>query len=298
MFLEPDTYPGSYRALLSPSLTVNTLYEQGSSDVNEDILIASGRLFGVFDGATSLDKHVFADGRTGGRLAAELAAAAFLHGDGTLSLRAELANLRIRQALGEHAVPMHERHRLWSTSLAVVRLEEDRFEYCQTGDAHILVIKDDDTFQLITPDIDIDGETLMMWKSAQYPAGTAIHTVLADQIRDVRLKMNREYGVLNGEAEAMTFLRHGFVDLEGITDILLFTDGLFLPREEISASQDWSHLIDLYQEGGLSAIHHRVRSLQKSDPHCHRFPRFKCHDDIAAITISLETAHQAVSACL
>lgn len=288
MFLEPDAFPGFFRAIPPPQITVNTLHEQGSSDVNEDVLMASDCLFGVFDGATSLDKHIFADGRSGGRLAADLAAATFLHGDGNLCNRAGLANIRIREALGEHAVPMHERHRLWSTSLAVVRLGNGRFEYCQTGDALILVIRDDNSFQLITPDIDIDGETLSMWKSGQFPAGATIHTALAEQILKVRLKMNRDYGVLNGETEAMTFLRHGFVDLNEVTDILLFTDGLFLPREELHAKQDWSSLVDLYQGGGLPAIHHRVRTLQRTDPHCRRFPRFKCHDDIAAVAIRLE----------
>jgi len=297
MFLELDAFPGSFRSILPPSLmTVDTLHEQGSSDVNEDVLIANGRLFGVFDGATSLDKQIFADGRTGGQLAADLAGTTFLHGDGNLRSRAALANIRIRQALIDHAVSMDERHRLWSTSLAVVHLENDRFEYCQTGDAHVLVIRNDGSYQLVTPDIDIDGETLSIWKHSEFQTGTTIHTALAEQILKVRLKMNREYGVLNGEEEAMTFIRHGFVDLDDVTDILLFTDGLFLPREELDGKQNWSALVDLYQHGGLPAIHHRVRSLQKTDLHCRRYPRFKCHDDIAAVAIRLEPETQRVSA--
>lgn len=296
MYLEHNHFWQQYRQPQTTEIKVDTLHEQGSGELNEDVLIAAGQLFGVFDGATSLDRRRFAGGRTGGRLAADLAAKAFLEGGGSLQARAEYANHRIRQAQNANGIGADDRHLFWSTSLAVVRLDSDRFDYCQTGDAHILVISDDDSFRLLTPEVDIDSETLSIWKSANPPAAGTIHTELAAQIQNVRLQMNRTYGVLNGEPEAMQFLRHGVIELDGVRGILIFTDGLFLPREEPSAEHDWQGLVDLYLDGGLQAIRNRVKALQDADPGCRMFPRFKCHDDIAAVAIRLESALQPANA--
>jgi len=296
MYLDHTIFPLSYHRQTRPNFVVETLYEQGSGTLNEDVLFTADRIFGVFDGATSLDKQVFADGRTGGRLAADIAASAFRENDDSLVALAQKANGRIRETLTAHGVNMEDRQRLGSTSMAVVRLHADRFEYCQTGDAQILAIKEDGCHHLITPEHEIDGTTLSMWKDIDAPPGTAVHDLLADQIREVRLQMNRTYGVLNGEPEALHFLRHGSIDLEGIHDILLVTDGLFLPREDPFAEHDWPLFVDLYRYGGLSSIHSHIKTLQHSDPDCRRYPRFKHHDDIAAVAIHLQAAAQPIMA--
>ena len=181
---------------------------------------------------------------------------------------------------------MRERHTLWSTSCAVIRLDGHQLEFCQTGDALILMLMEDGSYRFITPDVDIDRETLHLWKEMAVEPGMRIHEVLADQIRKVRLQMNRSYGVLNGEPEALEFMHHGNEELTGVSDILLFTDGLQLPRENPLAPPDWQSFVHTYRSGGLPALHHLVRSMQKKDPECRTYPRFKMHDDIAAIAIS------------
>ena len=272
-----------------PRYTVETLLEKGSGELNEDVLLEADDLFGVFDGATSLDKRKFA-GLTGGLLAAKIAARIFQEESGCLASLAEKANRRIRHTLLAENVPIADRHRLWSTSLAVIRLTADRFEYCQTGDAMILLIRDDGSHRLVVPETDIDRETLHLWKKASPAPATTIQELLADQIHRVRLQMNISYGVLNGEPEAVRFLRHGYVDLAGVGDVLLFTDGLFLPRENPRENDDWQRLADLYCGGGLQAVRNHVRRLQREDPTCRKYPRFKQHDDIAAVAIRLHEA--------
>lgn len=292
MYLSTEQFaaPRSYTAI--PRYQVETLLEKGSGALNEDVLLQRDDLFGVFDGATSLDKRKFAGDLTGGLLAARIAAQTFQEGYGSLAHLADQANSRIRRSLLEENVPLSERHRLWSTSLAVVRLAGERFEYCQTGDALILLLLDDGGYRLVTPEIDIDRETLQLWKESQVPETTTIHDLLAEQIHRVRLQMNVSYGVLNGEPEAMNFLRHGYRELAGVSDILLFTDGLFLPRENPLESEDWQFLTDLYCSGGLQAVRNHVRRLQQKDPTCRKYPRFKQHDDIAAVAIQLLGSRQ------
>ncbi|MEE4136700.1 MAG: hypothetical protein V2I32_11520 [Desulforhopalus sp.] len=266
--------------------TVETLLEQGSTSPNEDVLLENDGLYGVFDGATSLDAARYCGGLTGGLLAARIAADTFSEENGSLKYRAGKANGRIRDTLLAENIPLNDRHRLWSTSLAVVRLADDRFEYCQSGDAMILLITDDD-YRLVTPEIDIDRETLQLWKDVpQFSQGTIYHH-LAEQIHRVRLQMNVSYGVLNGEPQALDFIHHGYQTLDGIRDILLFTDGLNPPRENPGNGNDWQSLVNLYRCGGLPAVRNHVRHLQQTDPTCRKYPRFKQHDDIAAVAIKL-----------
>ncbi len=292
MYLSTEQFVHPRHCPAIPPYVVETLLEKGSGELNEDVLLRADDLFGVFDGATSLDRRRFAGGLTGGLLAAQIAALTFQEEDACLAHLAARANRRIRNTLLAENISMTERRRLWSTSLAVIRLTEGRFEYCQTGDALILLIDSDGGFFLVTPEIDIDRETLHLWKNTPDARTAAIHDVLADQIQRVRLQMNVSYGVLNGEPEAVNFLRHGYHDLAGVSDILLFTDGLFLPRENPLAHDDWQSLVDLYRLGGLQAIRDHVRRLQQEDPACRKYPRFKQHDDIAAVAIQLHGSPQ------
>ena len=266
---------------------VDSLYEKGSSNINEDRLLVGKSLFGVFDGATSLKGKDLTDGMTGGALAAQIAQETFSGTEGSLFDTAVEANRRIGLTQVASGVNVNERDTLWSTSIAVVRILGGQLEYCSTGDALIMLFYEDNSYRFLTPDVDIDRETLILWKklnSSTKSKKKSIYTALNKQISKVRQQMNREYGVLNGESQAVDFIGHGTCDLTGVTDILLFTDGLYLPKEDPAQTSDWITFVDLYQKQGLQGIREHVRSLQNSDPDLTLYPRFKLHDDIAAIS--------------
>jgi serine/threonine protein phosphatase PrpC len=265
---------------------VETITEKGSAALNEDVILQENNVFGVFDGATSLHSDNLPAGMTGGLIAAQTAAESFRLETGDLVSRAEEANRKIGAAAGSAQLTGTEKYRLWSTSAAVVRVEESYFDFCQIGDCLILVVRNDGSFTLLTPDTAHDRETLSLWKNSHVPAGITIHELLSKQIRAIRNKMNVFYGGLNGEPEAVHFLRHGRESLDGVQSVLLFTDGLFLPKEDPHQLDNWSLFVDLYVSGGLAAIHEEVRSLELLDPGCRLYPRFKAHDDIAAIAIT------------
>lgn len=283
-----STEQSTFASLNQPlhSHKVTSLLEKGCGEFNEDVLLEEDNLLGVFDGATSLDKRRFQGGLTGGLLAARTAAQSFRNKRRSLDQLAEEANRGIQNAQLHASIGLVERHKLWSTSLAVVHLDGNRLEYCQTGDALIVCILKDGGYKMLTPDIDIDRETLQLWKEMQLPPDALIHEVLAEQISKIRLEMNISYGVLNGEPAAMDFIRHGYEDLTEVSDILLFTDGLQLPRENPLEEHDWQTFVELYKLGGLQALRNHVRHLQQQDPACRKYPRFKLHDDIAAVAIS------------
>lgn len=277
-----------YQFLTQPfhSPKVCSILEKGSSDINEDVLLQEANMFGVFDGATSLASCRFQDGLTGGLLAARTAAQSFMADECALDELAKRANHRIGQMQSNYNDGLQDRYKLWSTSCAVVRLIGNRLEYCQTGDALIVFIFKNGTYRVITPDIDIDGKTLQLWKEMQVAPDVRIQDALADQILKVRLEMNIRYGVLNGEPEALDFISHGYEDLTDVSDILLFTDGLHIPRENPLKEHDWPLFVETYRRGGLQAVRDYVRHLQRQDTGCRLYPRFKIHDDIAAVSIS------------
>lgn len=269
---------------------VETLLEQGSGAVNEDILIQAGNLYGVFDGATSLEKKTTVSGKTGGLAAAESAARVFSRNGGSLPQLAAQANRTIRELMAAHGVDLSCRRYLWSTSCMVVRIDGDEVEWFQTGDSMALLLHADGSHRLLAKPVDHDRETLCLWKKCGPDATGAIGDHFADQILKVREGMNIHYGVLNGEPQALDFIRHGREPLAGVTDIILFTDGLLLPRTDPEQPEDMATFARLYRRGGLKAIHQRVRRLQSDDPRCTIYPRFKIHDDIAAIALQFHGA--------
>ena len=269
---------------------VQTLLEQGSGRTNEDILLQDGNLYGVFDGATSLEKSTYIQGKTGGLLAAETAAEAFSRNGNTLSRLGCQANRDIRQLMEGSGVDLTQRRNIWSTSAAIVRIEGDEIEWFQVGDSLALLLYEDGSYRHLADPIDHDRDTLCLWKEMGPSSTGTIQENLADQILKVRDGMNIHYGVMNGEPQAVDFFRHGRAPLTGVTDVILYTDGLFLPQTDPDQPADLETFVNLYRHGGLKLIRNLVRELQKDDPRCLDYPRFKQHDDIAAIALSFHEA--------
>jgi len=274
---------------VSPSsgFHITSILEQGSADCNEDRLLLGDGLYGVFDGATSLGSKELFEGLTGGGMAAQIAKDSFSNCTESLYEAGVDANRRVAIAQTSVGKDMSSRENLWTTSMAVVRVVGSQLEFCQTGDCLIVLMHRDGSHSLLTPEIDIDCETMTLWKelNSGEKAESTIYNELRQQIRKVRLQMNRDYGVLNGEPEAITFFNHGSVSLTSVTDVLLFTDGLYMPKNNPEAPSDWSGLVEQYKAGGLNGLRDYVRKLQRSDPALTLYPRFKMHDDIAAVAL-------------
>ncbi len=268
---------------IKTNLKVEHILEKGSSRVNEDSLIMEKNLFGVFDGATSLDNADFDDMKTGGLIAASTAGQVFSQNHYPLSRLGKSANNAILAKMKIHNVRLNRPSSRWSTSAAVVRILENRLEWLQTGDSYILLIYDDNSHRVLVDQEDHDFETLCMIKEEENK--TFSNPAIKAQVDKIRSGMNKTYGVLNGDPGAEKFMRTGFVSLEGVQTILLFTDGLTLPSETPEKKKNFTPLVDVLQGLGLKGLHQYIRQMEKSDPKLSQFPRFKCHDDIAAIAI-------------
>lgn len=265
---------------------IDCLYKKGSGTLNEDAYFLGDEMVGVFDGATALNGSLYEDGKTGGYLASRLACDTFRAGDAPLLKLTHRANRRIFEAMQQRGVDLRHKENLWCTSLAVVRVGTDHFEWVQSGDSLILTIDADHNYQVLVPDRCHDLETLCLWREMAARGNPAIFESLKEQIIAVRRRVNVTYGALTGESEALDFISRGRQHLEGIRHILLFTDGLFIPQENPESGHRFDALVERFLDGGLQAVYNYVHELQISDPLCHRYPRFKPHDDIAAVAIS------------
>ncbi|MFA5904875.1 MAG: protein phosphatase 2C domain-containing protein [Desulfobacula sp.] len=266
-------------------MKIEYILEKGTGHLNEDAVVIEKNLFGVFDGATSLDRKTFENGKTGGCLASSEAGSVFRKNHFPLVDLARGANKAIYNRMMEYGVDLSRKENLWSTSAAVIRLKDSMLEWVQTGDAYIILVFHDGSHKVLVEQGDHDYETLCLWPAKKDAGDTGMERALADQIKKKRCEMNLTYGVLNGEDKAIDFLHHGYEPLDQVKDILLFTDGLSIPTELPEKKKNFSPLVDLYQTLGLGNLKNRIRQMEDLDPQCSRYPRFKPHDDIAAISI-------------
>jgi len=267
------------------NIKIEHILEKGSGRINEDRLVMGKNLFGVFDGATSLDGACFGDGCTGGGIAADTARQVFSRNHYPLNFLGRSANAAILAKMKNHKVRLNRPENRWSTSAAVVRISDNCLEWLQTGDAFVILIHKDNSHRVLVDQEDHDFETLCLLKKEQNK--TLSNPVLKTQVKKIRSNMNKTYGVLNGDPEAEKFMHTGFAGLDRVQTILLFTDGLAVPSEMPEKKKKFTPLVDLFQRKGLKGLHRHIRQREKQDPNLNRFPRFKCHDDIAAIAIHL-----------
>lgn len=265
---------------------INYIFDIGSS--KEDSYLIKDNLFAVFDGFNSLDKFVDQQGVTGGLIAATIAKDVFSRNEGTLENLAVEANRKIREKMTDSNIDVKNKSSLWGTIMAAIRIKRNSFDWIQLADSLILVILKDNSYKLLVEDFDHDGEVLKIWKGLAKQKKENIRGIIGSgPLIELRAKANETYGVLNGEEKAINFLKTGEENLTSIKHILLFTDGLMIPKEDPLGKDDWELFVKLFLQGGLENVKNFVRNLQKDDPKCWKYPRYKQHDDIAAISISL-----------
>lgn len=268
---------------LKTGIRVEHVLEKGSGRINEDCLLIKKNLFGVFDGASSLDNRTFSGRRTGGMIAAQTARDEFSKNHFSLYKLGIRANLAIRSKMMRQNLDMSRRLHLWSTSAAVARLRDDRLEWLRAGDAQIILLYEDQSHQVLSPCDDHDYETLTLLKANHFNPTHAFR----QQVKKVRCRMNRTYGVLNGEDQALDFARTGSASLHNVKTILLFTDGLSMPTRTPLPKKSFQALVNAYQALGLEGLRNHIRFVESRDPGIRKYPRFKCHDDIAAIALHI-----------
>lgn len=246
---------------------------QGAKPLNEDAFVVNpvARVYGVFDGATSVVPWHDAEGRTGGYLAAHLFRKHFEGLTQAADLRSEIlsVNGKLRQAMLAAQVDVADKTQLWSTCAAVVRLLSERIEFAQLGDCMILGLKGDGSYQVYTRDT-VEGisERAHRHRLERLNAGEPIE--LEDYTDPLRAALyNRTlantpcgYTVANGTAEVKDGVQIGVIDPVELDELIMVTDGLFCPRHGGSRA-DWERTAQFIRMHGMASYIAHVASLER-----------------------------------
>lgn len=277
--------------------TVSYLTERGVNRFNEDAYIIGKKTFGVFDGATSLNSFISKEGKTGGLIASRIARYTFKDEKKTLLQAARLANKRIREAMIRKGINPKNKLDLWGTTAAIVRIEGGSFTWLNIGDSSILVVYKDNSYKVLSEDDEHDREMLVLFKNL---ADKGLRNVkhmpqIEGKTREGRRKTNITHGLMNGEEEMLKFIAKGEENLKDISHILLFTDGLKVPRPDPLENEDYGGLVSVYLKGesrrkgnGIKEARDFIRRIENNDPWCTRYPRLKQHDDITVIDVKFQ----------
>jgi len=256
-------------------MKVDFVFDEGSS--KEDTYLIGKNIFGVFDGANSINKFFDESGKPAGLIAASIVRDEFAKNIDSLKGTAISSNDKLRERMLSENIDISDKPNLWCSQSAVVRVDKDSFEWLQVGDSNILVIYKDGSFRLMVENYDHDRHVMIVWKK--------LAKLNQKRIKQI-ISANITYGVFNGEKDFAKFIHTGRESLDNVIHIILFTDGLILPKENPEESDDFGTFVKLFLEGGLENVKNHVRHLEKYDPECWEYPRYKQYDDIAAISIS------------
>ncbi|MEI7750228.1 MAG: protein phosphatase 2C domain-containing protein [Candidatus Moraniibacteriota bacterium] len=267
-------------------MDIQTVYDKGIKPVNEDSFLVADPIFGVFDGVSVMEPGApREDGLTGAAIASRIARDVFASGDGTLIELALRANDAIRKAMEENGVDWKRKTAQWATTATVIRIGNGSFDWLHIGDSVVLVVMNDGSCRILGSGHGQDREVLIEWKKLADQGIENIRAAMSDTMSTAR-NSEANYGDLDGDPDIERYLEHGTESLEKVRHIFLFTDGLVIPKEDPASDDDLRLFVDTFEKRTLEGLRDHVRTLEDADPKCWKYPRFKQHDDIAAIAIS------------
>lgn len=114
------------------------------------------------------------------------------------------------------------------------------------------------------------------------------HGRLGPTIKAHREQRNRlpGYDVLDLDAGGADRLEQRRFDAAEVRDLLMLSDGFYRLVDTLDRYTDGS-LFDAVGERGLASLLAELRELERDDPECTRYLRFKTHDDATALWLAV-----------
>jgi serine/threonine protein phosphatase PrpC len=255
-----------------------------SASPNDDRAGASARCAWVIDGATDLAPPGLLGDRGGAAWLAATADAAFGLGEAA-DLRATCAAVFEAVAARYAAERRREPAGAWelpSASFAAVQLVGGSLEVAWAGDCAILRARADGAVDWLTPAPDRAAESVEAAALGDALGGARTPAVIADR-RAARERPGRR--VLGVEAAASSASTdHASVTAALGDTLLLMSDG-FATLVDSYDAYDAPGLMAAVRERGVAALAEELRAIERDDPDCRRFPRFKRSDDATALWV-------------
>lgn len=113
----------------------------------------------------------------------------------------------------------------------------------------------------------------------------AISQHLQPELFANRRRRNRPggYGVIAADRACLAFVEH--MPLVDPASALMASDGFFRLVDHYHEASEQELLARACGDGEVAILYDRLREIERSDPHCKIFPRFKPADDASAIAL-------------
>ncbi|GAB4315505.1 MAG: hypothetical protein Kow00117_07490 [Phototrophicales bacterium] len=172
-------------------------------------------------------------------------------------------------------------------TIARVDLQQRLLDYAHVGDTELVIFTQDGRVESITQTIpprweqgliDAQDADPIIRKHKQHGL---LHNYTDPQ---GNTDPNIGIGVLNGMEELADYVQSSQISLDGVTDVILCSDGFLLPPEtpnRLSLMAEW------VDQRGIQAYLHHLRTLEQQDSERKHYPRPKIHDDATAIHLKL-----------
>jgi hypothetical protein len=100
-----------------------------------------------------------------------------------------------------------------------------------------------------------------------------------------RRRRNRPggYGVIEADRACLAFVEH--MPLADPTSALMASDGFFRLVDHYHETSEQELLAQACGKAEVAILYDRLREIERTDPHCEKFPRFKPADDASAIAL-------------
>ena len=267
---------------------------------NDEALVAA-----ALDGATSIGTVTGAASGPGGRFAAQTAIEGIRRQFASAQSSSELllaANRYIADQLRLHGIDADSASPLdlSRASGTAVRIDKARqlVEVSHIGEAAALVVHREGMVESVAPP---DAESYdataiaLAQKIAEQRGCSLAEALQTPQIFDLMKKSQLTdnapdgsgAGVLNGSKNAERYIVTKSWPLGQIKQVLLLTDGLWLPTKQFGQEPDWQEMAGVINQRGLAELYRQVTALENDDTDLIKYPRFKKHDDASGVVITV-----------
>lgn len=277
---------------------------QGQGKRNEDRMVAlpEQQLYAVIDGVSGLEPVMDEHGRTAGEIAAIKIAEGLQSISGQAAeaisavevMRSHVleANRQLDHLMREYNIAPHETSRRFGAVHAAVWLDDHYAYWTQTGDCMMYARYDSGQIRTVTYDrvAAFDDHALREWMNhekewRQHRQPDVVRSILLHN----RSQANAEYGysVLNGDEAVQYRMECGALPLQGITHLLLVSDGIYpwYMEQEHSCIERWFQSII---DKGMERCALELEERERLDECCNAMPRFKMCDDKTGILLTIE----------
>jgi serine/threonine protein phosphatase PrpC len=220
----------------------------------------AAQVYGVCDGATPLVSFQDENGHNGAYIASHLFQAYFekIGRQESVTDGIKWANELLGQRMASYGIDQTEKHRLWCTCIAAVKITDEHIQYGQLGDCMIVAKYKDGSVKMLTRDT-VKGISARARKKREKDRKNGLHVQEESCFSDpmYRLMYNRTmantpdgYSVANGMKEAEQYIQAGTVLRGEIEALFLCSDGLFHPDYSLEETAQfvWSQSIEVYAE--------------------------------------------------